>query len=118
MNKLFHTLTAYVLCVSIALTGCLSIHTNVAGIEPIARSLEVKDYEDLGTAEGESSCFHLFWFLPVTPPLDYDKAVTDAISKKNGDNLINLRFWIERQINIMGTIHVLYVKGNVIRYKR
>ena len=99
-------------------SGCICIQTNVAGLEPQARALESGDYVDLGVSEGESSSFHLFWFFPVTTPMDYNLAIEDAISSKGGENLINVRFWIERQFWIVGTVQVLHVRGNVIRYQK
>jgi hypothetical protein len=105
-------------CSALCLSGCLSVRKHAAGIEPLARALEQSDFEDLGESDGESSSFILLWLIPVTRPLSYDAAVDDAISKKDGDNLINVRSWIERQYWVMGTVQVLRVKGSVIRYRR
>lgn len=120
MNESTCRIQAKIFCFIIitALSGCISGQTHVAGLEPQARTLEGTDYADLGAAEGESSSFHLFWFFPVTRPINYDQAVEDAVSSKGGDNLINVRFWIERQFWIMGTVHILHVRGNVIRYQK
>lgn len=105
-------------CIGLCLSGCLAIRKHPVGLEPVARTLEQADFDDLGESEGESSSFNLLWLVPVTRPVSYDAAVIDAISKRDGDNLINVRYWIERQFWVMGTIQVLHVRGNVIKYRR
>ncbi len=99
-------------------TACLHFNTRVTGIEPQAKSFTAKKYEVLGEAEGQSSSFNLLWVIPVTPRIDYDKAVNQAVQSKRGDNLIDVRTWKERQVWILGYIEILYVKGKVIRYER
>jgi hypothetical protein len=75
-------------------------------------------YRVLGEAEGTSSSFNLLWIIPVTPRIDYDRAVGDAINNLRGDNLINVRTWFERQVWIIGMVEILHVKGTVIQYER
>ena len=98
------------------ITGCVTWHYQAADIEPAAKIHDKSNYTDLGYSWGESSSFRLLWFIPVTKPVSYDEAVDDAITKKGGDNLIEVRTYIERQIWVAGSINVLHVKGKVIRY--
>lgn len=108
-----------ILMLSILLNpGCLSIQTQVGGLEPQAGRFDDAPFEDLGYSEGESSSFRLLWMFPVTAPISYNEAVEDAISKKGGDGLIEVRTYVERQVWIVGTIQTLYVKGKVIRYQK
>lgn len=97
--------------------GCLSISTHPRGAEPSARPMEDRPYEIVGQSEGESSSFRLFWIFPVTPSLDLNRAVEEAIIAKGGDNLIGVTWSVERQVWIVGTLIGVHVKGQVIRYK-
>lgn len=76
------------------------------------------DYEVIGEAEGISSSFRLFWFVPVTTAANFRDAVDDAVRSKGGDNLIEAVFTRERMVYIVGTVNNIYVKGKVIRYKQ
>ena len=105
------------LCVGLC-SGCLYKGVRVAGIESHAKVLEGNKYRILGDAEGSSSSFNLLWLLPVTPRIDYDRAVGEAVNSLRGDNLINVRTWFERQIWIIGMVEILHVKGTVIQYER
>lgn len=103
----------------VALTACVYKSVRVAGLEYQAKHVEgKKTYRILGEAEGKSSSFNLLWLIPVTPRIDYDRAVGDAINNLHGDNLINVRTWLERQVWILGMIEILHVKGTVIQYDR
>ncbi len=99
-------------------SGCLYKGVRVAGIESHAKVFEGNKYRILGDAEGSSSSFNLLWLLPVTPRIDYDRAVGEAVNSLRGDNLINVRTWFERQIWIIGMVEILHVKGTVIQYER
>lgn len=99
------------------LSGCLYSHTRVGGIEPQARIID-QNYRVLGESEGKSSSFNLLWIIPVTPRVSYERAVYEAISKLSGDNLIDVRTWLERQIWFGGMVEILHVKGKVIQYTR
>jgi hypothetical protein len=105
------------LCLALC-SGCLYKGVRVAGIEPQAKKSEGNKYRILGEAEGSSSSFNLLWLLPVTPRIDYDRAVGEAINSLSGDNLINVRTWFERQIWIIGMVEILHVKGTVIQYEK
>ncbi len=114
---LVRPIAATMLCLSIC-SGCLYKGLRVAGLEPQAKIIESKKYRVLGDAEGTSSCFNLLWIIPVTPRIDYDRAVGDAINNLRGDNIINVRTWFERQVWIIGMVEILHVKGTVIQYER
>ena len=108
----------FCIMISILFSGCLHFNTRVTGIEPQAKILDNMNYTVLGEAEGQSSSFNLLWIIPVTPRLDYSKAVNQAVESKNGDNLIDVRTWKERQVWLLGLVEILYVRGKVIRYER
>lgn len=73
-------------------------------------------YEVLGPAEGSSSQLNFFWAFPVTKRLSIPQAISEAVNSKGGDNLIEVKIWHERQIWVVGSIDIVYVKGIVIRY--
>ena len=102
------------ICLSIFFVGCIYSHTRVVGLEPQAKQIDKTKYKVIGEAEGKTSSFNLLWLIPVTPRINYDKAVSEAVSSLKGDSLIEVRTWLKRQIWIFGTIDVLYVKGKVI----
>ncbi len=102
---------------SLSFAGCLSFRTHPAGMEPQAYEIKKKNYEIVEHSNGQSSSFRLFWFIPVTDRADFNRAIDNAIHRKGGDNLINVRMWYEKQYWILGTVNVLTVEGDVIRYK-
>lgn len=97
-------------------TGCLSFSSHPVGVEASARLMASPDYEVIGDAEGISSSFRLFWFIPVMPEANNDEAVDDAVKSKGGDNIIGAVFTRERKVYLTGTVNNIYVKGKVIRY--
>jgi hypothetical protein len=115
LKSSFYPLLAAVL-LSTMLPGCLSFTTKPTGLEPAAFDIKYRQYEVIGESEGESSSFTLLWFFPVTRGLSYKEAVDEAVARKQGDNLIEVESYHERQWWIVGTIEVLTVKGKVIRY--
>jgi len=106
------------LACAVVVTGCLYNRSRPADISPQARVIESGRYRVLGVSEGTSSSFNLLWFIPVTPRMDYDNAVNDAIAGMRGDNIIEVKTWIERQVWIVGLVEVLHVKGKVIQYEK
>lgn len=109
-------ITLILILLFIPLTGCLSSRIYPAGIEPSVSQLKDKAYEILGEAEGQASSFSLLWFITVTPRADIDRAISEAISEKGGDELIDVRWWTERKVYIVGAVEIVHVKGKVIRY--
>lgn len=104
------------LCFGVFVTGCIRSNVRVTGIEPEAKMMLPGNYRVLGETEGQSSSFNLLWVFPVTPRMSYESAINDAIARLGGDNLINVRTWIERQIWIGGMVEVLHVRGTAIMY--
>lgn len=103
-------------CFAILVTGCIRSNVRATGIEPEAKRMIPGNYRVLGETEVQSSSFNLLWVFPVTPRISYESAVNDAIARLGGDNLINVRTWIERQIWIGGLVEILHVRGTVIMY--
>ncbi len=95
--------------------GCISYKTHMKGIESHAHQIKSK-YEAIKETETSVSGFKLFWFFPVTANPDIQKAIDTAIIKENGDNIIDLRLWSEKQYWIVGTIDIITLQGKVIRY--
>ncbi|TFH39212.1 MAG: hypothetical protein E4G96_09380 [Chrysiogenales bacterium] len=98
------------------LLGCVQTRVRATGLEPNSKVMPAGEYRVLGEAEGESSSFNLLWVFPVTPRISYESAVNDAIARLGGDNLIDVRTWIERQIWFVGMVEILRVRGKVIVY--
>ena len=107
-----------VICITCSIPGCLSKQVRNVGLEPQARIIENTKYRILGDSEGQSSSFNLLWIIPVTPRIDYDRAVNEAIGNLRGDNLIEVQTWLERQYWIVGMVEILHVKGKVIQYEK
>jgi hypothetical protein len=99
-------------------TGCLYNRARLTDISPQAKIIESDRYRVLGVSEGTSSSFNLLWIIPVTPRIDYDRAVNDAVAGLRGDNIIEVKTWIERQVWIVGLVEILHVKGKVIQYEK
>lgn len=110
-------MAATLLMLATLMAGCVSVKTNLTGVSTNARAMDSMDYEVLGEAEGMHSAFRLFWFFPVTPRADREKAIEEAVASKGGDNLIFVRTWRERQHWVLGTVDIIHVRGSVIRYK-
>jgi hypothetical protein len=99
------------------LPGCIYSKTRMIGMEPHARPMEQREYEVVGESEGESNEFRLFFLLKVTPAINMNKAIEDAIIAKGGDNLIEVSIYRDRDIWAVGSMDSVQVKGKVIRYK-
>jgi hypothetical protein len=99
----------------ISFSACIGIQKNFKGIEPSARPLTAKKYEILEPAEFQVSSFRLFWFFPVTPGLNIYETIDDTVSRKGGDNLIDMQVWHERQYWILGTIDIVHINGKIIK---
>jgi len=106
-----------ILTTLLLLNGCLYSRIHPAGMEPCSSPLKNLNYEIMGQAQGQASNFSLFWLVTVTPHADIERAISEAVSKKNGDTLIDVRWWIEKKIYIIGTVTIIHVKGRVIRYR-
>lgn len=100
------------------ITGCLSSRFISRGIEPEVYPHKSSRYIVLGPSEGQSSSFNLIWLIPVTPRVNYKQAADEAIGKLGGDNLIDVKIWMQKTHWIIGTVDTLHVKGTVIQYKK
>jgi len=109
---------AVIFCIFVfTLTGCcVYMQTRSKGMEPQVRPLASKKYRVLEYSEGTSSSFNLLWFIPVTQKADFNRAFEEAVYNKNGDNLIEVTWSCERQIWIVGTVDIIYVRGKVIQH--
>ncbi|MCP4133916.1 MAG: hypothetical protein GY754_23300 [bacterium] len=104
------------LILSVLAFGCLSYRSYPGGIEPNSSQFKLRPYKVLGVAEGEASSFLFFWVWQVTPRAEMDRAITNAVNKLEGDDLIDVRWWYDRQVFIVGTVKFVKVKGKVIKY--
>ena len=99
------------------ITSCVYMKTQIKGIKDCAEPLESQQYDVLNFSSGKSSTFYLFWFIPVTPRINYNEAVDEAVLGGNGDNIIDVRLYEQKQIWILGTVDILYIEGKAIKYK-
>ncbi len=97
--------------------GCLRLQRHPGGVSPSAYPMKAEKYTVLEEIRGESSSFHLFWFIPVTRRATLQEAVSNAIHEKAGDNLVEISWWRERHYWIVGTVDLYVVKGKVVKYK-
>ena len=114
IKKFFPAITALL----IFSNGCMvykSIY--LAGIEPSMHPLRNAPYEILGEAETTISNFNLLWAVSVTPRPDFEKALLEMANEKGGDDVIEVRWWRERQQWIVGMVTIIHIKGKVIKYK-
>lgn len=90
------------------------------GHSPSATVIRSEDYKTLGESEGESSAYYLLGLIPVTPPLNIDYAMSQAVQKiPNGSSMVNVRTWIESHYYFpVGKVLVLKVKGQVVDLKQ
>lgn len=96
-------------------SGCIT-RNHFRGMEPSVRPLKSPSYKVIEEAETMTSNFNLLWFFAVTPLPDYDKAIMKIVKEKGGDDLIDVRWWHERQDWILGTVNIIHIKGKVIKY--
>lgn len=76
---------------------------------------DLRSYEVLGRAEGSHGAFSLFRFIPFGRA-DLEIATDNAVSKLNGDALINVRYWYRSTYAFVGTYSSVEVEGDVIRF--
>ncbi len=111
--------TVFILILSLAFSvSCISSRIYPGGMEPALSLNPDTEYEVLGTGEGMASSFRLFWIFPVTPEADINRAVTEALALLGGDDIIEVRWWKERKVYILGTVDIIHVRGKVIKYNR
>ena len=74
-----------------------------------------RPYKVLGRSEGSNGAFSLFGFIPFGRA-DLEAAMDDAITKLNGDALINVRYWNRGTFAFFGTYSSIEVAGDVIQF--
>jgi len=98
--------------------GCATIPQGTAPSSSPLIDKSGKDikYEVLGTSEADAGHFSLFGIIPFGRA-DIDEAISEAIKKKGGDNLINLCYDVEyTSYFIFGASTSISVQGDVIKY--
>jgi len=101
---------------TVSQASCLAKFTTPGGLRPVYKPMEGKKYETVGTARGESSSFRFLWLLPFTPGHSLEEALDQAMHEKGADNIIRVRWEVERQIWILGLVTVIHVDGTAVRY--
>jgi len=102
----------------VLLTAGNCIHQNMraAGMATHFAPLEDKPYKVLGEEDAVASNFNLFWVWSVTPPPNVELAILEAVNKKGGDSMIDIRLWREQRVWMVGTVHILHIRGKIIKY--
>jgi len=108
---MFKTL-CFILILAVVVTGCAVMP---AGVAPSAHQMDTQLYQVLGKSSGEASHFTLFNIIPFGKA-DIEQAVQEAIRKKGGDNLINVRYWQKTTWVFIGYLTTFHVEGDVIKY--
>ena len=83
----------------------------VPSLNPIYRS-----YQILDKAEAKISTFNLFGLLNVTGTPDFERARRELISSKQGDDVIQVSWYLEKEYWLLGTINILHIKATVIKF--
>jgi hypothetical protein len=119
MNYLFRRRIFIAVLISVVsiFSGCLYSRARTSGIEPFVSQLRSSEYEVVGEAETQISNMSLLWLVSVTPRPDYNSAILELVSEKGGDDIIDVRMWLEKQQWIFGTITIMHIKGRIIKYK-
>ncbi len=115
-KALIKGVTLFLVSFAVLCTSCVSLSTKAAGIEPSFLPMQKKTYEAAGKASGESSSFYFLWLIPFTPQHRLEEALRSAMQEKGADNLIDIRWYVERQIWILGTVYVIHAEGTAIRF--
>ncbi|NMB65960.1 MAG: hypothetical protein GYA16_13940 [Spirochaetes bacterium] len=95
----------------VLLTGCVTPMGMTASSTPLHNRIIV---ENLGQAEGSDWSWSLFGLWSVGRP-DMDRAIDEAIASKNGDALINVRWYEKHYYFVLFSITKVIVTGQVIK---
>lgn len=109
--------TIIFILVALSLFGCATIPqgTTPAASPLISEDGKQKSYEVLGKAEGSAGHFTLFGFIPFGRT-NIDAAVQEAVAHQQGDNLINVHYYVNSAWYFIGSSTSITVKGDVIKY--
>jgi hypothetical protein len=85
-----------------------------------ARIIREIDYEILQKEVGEHSQFYFLYIFPVTPHLNIEYALSQAVQKvENGESIVNLKIWHETHNYFpLGKVSVVKVEGDIIKYNK
>lgn len=102
---------------ALSLVGCATIPqgTSPAASPLISEEGKPKTYEVLGKAEGSAGHFTLFGFIPFGRA-NIDAAIQEAVAQQQGDNLINVHYYVNSAWYLIGSSTSITVKGDVIKY--
>jgi len=73
--------------------------------------------ENLGPSEGSDGCFSVMSLFSIGRP-DIDQAIQEAVGKKKGDALINVRIYEKTIFMLLVTYTEVIVRGDVIRFAK
>lgn len=90
---------------------------NPAGLMPSLRPI-TGPYKILGSAETRVSSFNLLWSVGVTGGPDFERAKRELVATKNGDDIIQVSWYLEREFWILGTVDILHITATVIQYEK
>jgi opacity protein-like surface antigen len=104
-------------CSLLSLVGCAIIPQGTApSASPlVSEDGKPKEYQVVGRAEGNAGHFTLFGFIPLGRS-DIDAAIQDAVATYQGDNLINVRYYVNSAFYFVGSSTSITVQGDVIKY--
>jgi opacity protein-like surface antigen len=102
---------------ALSLIGCATIPqgTTPAASPLISAEGKAKSYEVIGKGEGSAGHFSLFGFIPFGRA-NIDAAIQDAVAQHQGDNLINVHYYVNSAFYLIGSSTSITVKGDVIKY--
>ena len=83
-----------------------------ASITPLQGKLVA---ENLGNAEGSDTAISILGLFMIGRP-DIDRAITKAVSAKNGDTLINVRCYETSSYFILFSLTTVKVEGDAIKF--
>jgi opacity protein-like surface antigen len=110
--------TSFILfCVLLLLGGCATIPQGTAPSSSplVSEDGKAREYQVIGRAEGSAGHFTLFGIIPFGRS-DIDAAIQDAIATYQGDNLVNVRYYVNSAFYLVGSSTSITVQGDVIKY--
>jgi len=103
--------------VAVLFVGCATIPqgTTPSSSPLISENGTAKTYEIIGNSEGSAGHFTLFGFIPFGRT-DIDAAIHSALAPYQGDNLINVHYYVNSTFYLIGISTSITVQGDVIKY--
>lgn len=114
--------TTIALLCALLIAACSGNHVglrraNPGGLQPSLTPI-ARPYKILGAAETSVSSFNLLWSVGVTGAPDFERARRELIQSKNGDDIIQVSWYIEKEFWVLGTIDILHIKATVIQFEK